>query len=218
MQKIELITQDAVKLSALYWPGSTERAVILLHMMPATKESWIPLADKIALLGITVLAPDFRGHGKSEGGNYQDFTDQQHQQYYADLQTAVAYLQNQNLRIEISMAGASIGANETIKYMANHPEIKRGVAISAGTDYYGVRAIDDIQNLSSDQHLLLVAAEDDVRKNGLKATDMQKELAAVSSAQTQTLVYETGGHGTDIWQQHPELIDEIIQHLNLEQH
>lgn len=214
MDKVTITTQDKVEIAGLFWNAGSKQSVLLLHMMPATKESWLPLAEKLSRLEVNVLAIDFRGHGESSGGDYHIFSPEEHQAYIQDVEAAVEFLRQQNPESSIVMGGASIGANMTIKYMANHSEVARGVALSAGVDYYGVRAIDDIAKLSPEQRLFLVSAKDDDRVEN--SDSMIIRLKAASTANTEELYYETGGHGTRMWEDHPELIDKIISFLFLE--
>lgn len=213
MEKITITTEDGVNLSALFWNNEAFVSVLLLHMMPAIKESWVPLGDQLSAKGFNVLAIDLRGHGESGGGNYQDFTDEQHQEYYQDVKAAVAFLKNQFSHTEIILGGASIGANLVVKYMAEQQEVTKGFALSAGLDYYGIRAIDDIKNLAEDQQILLVAAKDDVRKGGNDCGSMAEQLFDAAEGVKEKIIYDTGGHGTDIWQTHPDLQDKIIKFI-----
>ena len=41
--------------------------LVLLHMMPATKESWDTFAKKMQREGYASVAIDLRGHGESDG-------------------------------------------------------------------------------------------------------------------------------------------------------
>lgn len=214
MQKINIKTEDNIELSALLWNRGAFASVLLMHMMPATKESWVPLADKLANSGFNVLAIDFRGHGESTGGDYKTFTAEQHQEYYEDLEASIKYLKDFFPHTEIYLGGASIGANMTIKYMAKHHSIAKGFALSAGLDYYGVRAIDDIKNLNEDQKILLVGSRDDSRQSGSNCGEMAEQLYDEGEGVKEKIVYDTGGHGTDMWEEHPGLIDELIKFIS----
>lgn len=213
MQKIAITTEDNIELSALFWDRQALVSVLLLHMMPATKESWIPLAGKLANLGMNVLAIDLRGHGESDGGSYEDFTPEQHYGYFKDQVAAVKFLKDFFPHYEMYMGGASIGANMTIKFMAQHGEVKKGFALSAGLDYYGVRAIDDVPKLRAEQKILLVGSRDDTRKSGSDCGAMAEQLYDAAGGQKDKIIYENGGHGTDMWTAHPELIETIIKFL-----
>jgi len=213
MEKITLTTSDNITLSALLWNEQAFVSVLLLHAMPAKKESWLDLADRLAKTGYNVLAIDLRGHGESQGGDYKEFSDKDHKQYSIDTQTAVEYLQKTFPHTEIYLGGASIGGNTIIKYMAQHPEAPKGFALSAGLDYYGVRAIDDIKNLDSAQQILLVGSYDDGRKSGLNCGEQAEQLYDAAEGVKEKIIFDTGGHGTDMFMEHPELIDSIVDFL-----
>lgn len=66
--EVSFTTSDgAVIYGDLY--GEGKRAVILAHGAAFDKESWAPLARHLAEQGFRVLAIDFRGYGKSRGGD-----------------------------------------------------------------------------------------------------------------------------------------------------
>lgn len=213
MEKISLITEDNIRLSGLLWNAQSRFSVLLLHMMPATKESWTDLANRLFHRGFNVLAIDFRGHGNSDGGSYKSFTDEQHQQYILDTQAAIEWLREKYPKTTVDLAGASIGANIAIQYMADHVEIAKGVALSAGMNYHGVHAGELVENLHVDQEVLYVASHDDMRSGGSDCGVMAEQLAQKTAARSKTIIYDSGGHGTDMWLNHPELLDKIVSFL-----
>ncbi len=213
MEKVTLTTSDHIELSALLWNEQAFFSVLLLHAMPAKKESWLDLADRLAKTGYNVLAVDLRGHGESGDNNYQEFTDEQHQQYYIDTITAVEYLQKTFPHTEIYLGGASIGGNIIIQYMAKHPDVPKGFALSAGLDYSGVKAIEDITKLDPGQQILLVGSYDDGRSSGLDCGQQAEQLYEAAEGVKEKIVYDTGGHGTDMFVEHPDLIDNIVDFL-----
>lgn len=213
MEKIHLTTEDGIDLSGLLWNQEAFVSVFLIHMMPAAKESWVPLADYLANKGLNVLAIDLRGHGESGGGDYREFQPEQHYGYFKDQAAGIAYLKERYSHTELFLGGASIGANMTIKYMAEHQDVPKGFALSAGLDYYGVRAIDDIKNLNEAQKILLVGARDDEQSSGSDCGAMAEELFRVAEGVREKIIFDTGGHGTDMWQAHPELIEDITKFL-----
>ena len=76
-----LNTSDNKKIAAnLYKVENPKGWLILVHIMPATKESWKDFANEAQKIGYESLAIDLRGHGESEGGpdGYQKFSDVEH--------------------------------------------------------------------------------------------------------------------------------------------
>lgn len=209
---------DNIIIAGNYWRGTNAKAIILLHMMPATKESFHEFAEKIHDRGWSVLAIDLRGHGKSTQkivGNgiipidYREFTDRQHQDSIRDVFGARDWLVQQGIPAAgISIGGASIGANLAIKYMGENPECDFGFALSAGLNYRGIKTLATVEALSPKQHIYFVAAKDD--DNVPHAIEYAEDLYDAASASKRLRIYEIGGHGTDIFATHPALMDEII--------
>lgn len=79
-REIVLHSRDGVPIAGIHYdvplPSS---GIVLLHMMPAVKESYAAFARELRDAGIGVVAIDLRGHGQSQGGpeGYKAFTDQQ---------------------------------------------------------------------------------------------------------------------------------------------
>jgi alpha/beta superfamily hydrolase len=182
-------------------------------MMPATKESWQELGDRLAEKGINVLAIDLRGHGESGGGDYRQFQPEQHYGYFKDQEAAIGYLQSKFPHTELCLGGASIGANMTIKYMAEHHDVPKGFALSPGLDYYGVRAVDDVKKLDLSQKLLIVGSHDDLGQDGDNRGQQAQQLYELTVGRKDKVIYDSGGHGTTLFSPHPELYDKITEFL-----
>lgn len=222
MEKITLTTLDTVALSGLYYyPGKLEGApkcaVICLHMMPAAKESWIPLAELLSVQGFGVLAIDLRGHGKSTGGpdGYKSFTDAEHGASREDVEAAIAYVKDQGFN-EITIVGASIGANLALVALAEHEEIKTAVLLSPGLNYYGIETLSIVERMDlehiSNKRILFATSEDDERKSGNNAAMTQQlYLTLPDTMQKKIIVYHVAGHGTDMFgKEKPDLLQEIV--------
>lgn len=215
MQKKELITPDGLKLAALVWNRNKAFAsVILMHMMPAEKESWIPFAEQLSDNGYNVVAFDFRGHGESEGGSWEDFMAEQHQEYAIDLEAAVSYVKENFPDTKIYLAGASIGANIAIKYLAEHHEITKAVTLSAGLNYEGINAEELIKETEPSQDILLVASADDMRKSGFSSSRQVEILYEAANCKKEKIIFQTGGHGTALLTAQPELSKTILDFFN----
>lgn len=218
MEEILLTTKDGVQLYADYYKGSKSDTpgVILLHMMPATKESWTNFALKLQLVGFQVLAIDFRGHGKStikdgETIDYKNFNDQEHRQKIHDIEEATRFLINKNNPAPkmLFFVGASIGANLSLQYMAEHTRIKGGVLLSPGLNYRGVETTLWAKKIADDQSIFLIASENDDDYSA----DTSKKLMDILNCKKQIKILQNAGHGTNIFESHPEIMDETINWL-----
>jgi alpha-beta hydrolase superfamily lysophospholipase len=101
-EKIFLTTEDKVKIAANFYPCEKESsiAVVCLHMMPATKESWDSFAIHLQRCGLCSLAIDERGHGESTIQqiktqkrvlDYRDFSDTEHQKKFLILKPVLVF-------------------------------------------------------------------------------------------------------------------------------
>ncbi|OIO32461.1 MAG: hypothetical protein COZ49_03340 [Candidatus Yonathbacteria bacterium CG_4_10_14_3_um_filter_47_65] len=208
------------KIVGNYLPGTNDRAVILLHMMPATKESWNEFASKLNEAGYHVLAIDLWGHGESneykiddvgqvQYVDYRNFTDEQHQKSIADVEGARQFLVGKGISPEnIIIGGASIGANLALQYLSMYPEAPAAFLLSPGLDYRGIKTDAFMPLIGDNQKVLLVAAEDDAYSFTTVGT-----LKIIGDVAKTVETYNKGGHATDLFNSHPELMDDIIMWL-----
>ena len=102
-KKIFLTTKDSVNIAAdLYEVDKPRSWLILIHMMPATKDSWQNLAEQFQNEGYESMAIDLRGHGSSDDGpeGYINFTDEDHQKSIFDLEAKGKPVSGYNLCID----------------------------------------------------------------------------------------------------------------------
>ncbi len=201
-------TSDGVKIAYDYYsaPRATDHELqatgylVLIHMMPETKESWKEFAKAAAKDGFSSIAIDLRGHGQSQSGpnGYEAFADEEHQQSMKDIEAAIEFLKTQGATPEnITLIGASIGANLCLWFLAEHPEFRKAVLLSAGESYRGIHLAPLLPKLRSDQKILMLASEDDVRTGGSNA-DANRKLAQMIPAgvEKKLVIFPVGGHGT----------------------
>lgn len=99
-REVSFATADGGRVFAnLYDRG--DRAVVLAHGAVFDKESWQPFAQVLADNGLTVLAIDFRGYGKSVAGS-------QTKALKEDILAAIRYLREAGSQT-VSVLGASMG-------------------------------------------------------------------------------------------------------------
>ncbi len=222
-------TSDGIEIVGDYYAsgpstssGPNGKFAILLHMMPATKESWKPFAAKLVAKGYDVLAIDERGHGESTMGgtlDYKKFGEAEQQAKILDVEAAFEFLKGNPstssgprgaTEKNTVLVGASIGANLTIQFLTMHPGVAVGVALSPGLNYRGVTTDDKITKLHSGQKIVLVASDDDDRDSAASC----RELHRLNEVQT-VLIEKNGlGHGTTMFERDPKLMDEMINYLS----
>ncbi len=215
MEKIFLTAKDGVKIAAnLYSVKPTRGWLVLTHMMPATKESYQDLAKRFQNLGYECLAIDLRGHGESDKGpdGFMKFSDSEHQKSILDLEAAVDYLiENRGASVvRISFIGASIGANLSLQYISEHSEFKTAILLSPGLNYKGIKTEQMVEKLKDGQKVFFVSSRDDVSN-----ADQNQVLYDLTpdGIINNIKIYETAGHGTDILENEPKLINLIIDFI-----
>lgn len=98
--EVSFPTADGGEIHALLW-GDGDHGVLLAHGKVFDKESWSPLAPRLAGAGYTVLAIDFRGYGQSRAGTEGG-------KLYLDVIAGISHLESIGAN-RISVVGASMG-------------------------------------------------------------------------------------------------------------
>ncbi len=215
MKPIKLKTKDGVEIAGDFYPVERDDApaVVLTHMMPSNKESWRALVAKLNGTGFRCLAIDLRGHGESEGGpdGYKTFSDEDHQASINDIESAVGFFLSAGVSPEkISLVGASIGANLSLIFQSEHPEIKASVPISPGLSYYGLDTEPAAKNIRENQSVFLSAGGEN---DAYSSETAQKLFNLLKAKNKKIRIFQNAGHGTGIFSEEPELMDEIVSWL-----
>lgn len=210
VEHIVLTTSDGVRLAAHWYPVWEVRAwVLLLHMMPAAKESYARLAAALAEQGIASLAFDQRGHGESTGGpkGHEAFTDAQHQAKRLDVDAAIAYLHERGMALDrLVIVGASIGANLALQYLAEHPEVPAVALLSPGLDYCGILSESLAARVAPHQRVLLAAGGSD----DAYSTETITELARILGERATIRTFTRAGHGTTMLEREPSFLNDVV--------
>lgn len=202
-ERINLKTDDGIIIAGDYRAvaGQTALAVILLHMMPATKESWENFAEKLKENGFQSLAIDLRGHGES-GGN------KNYQASIKDIEAAVDFFIHKGLTFgEIFLAGASIGANLALQFQSEHPEIRATILLSPGLDYRGLETEPMAKRIIPAQSVFFATGGENDRYS---TETSQKLFNMLKSKNKKLKILKNAGHGTEIFDGCQSLMGEII--------
>jgi alpha-beta hydrolase superfamily lysophospholipase len=217
-ENVSFVTEDGVKIVGSYFEGVGERGALLLHMMPADRSSWHAFAERLQAEGFDVLAIDLRGHGESvrtrEGQtlDFRDFSGEETADAIHDVEAALRFLEKKGIPLEsIAICGASIGANLGIQAAADAPSIPALLLLSPGISYHGIESLPDAARLLNTQSVCIIAAKDDPNNKNVEAE--AKEIFDALETEKQIKILDAGGHGTDMFEAHPELVDEAAAWL-----
>ena len=209
---VKLKTKDGVEIAGDYYGASgSDIGVLMLHMMPANRKSYSAFAEKIQEAGWQGLVIDLRGHGESQGGpaGYQLFKDEGHQKSILDVEAGAEFLKSKGVK-KIFLIGASIGANLSLQYLAEHAEAKAAILLSPGLNYRGVKTDELAKKVYHTKAVYLTAAQDD----DYSYETVQGLYDLLPKEVTRELkLFDSGGHGTKLLETHSELMEEIIKWL-----
>lgn len=206
MEKVSFLTSDNVLILGNYWGSDSDKAILLLHMMPATKESWNSIAPDLNEKGYKVLAIDLRGHGESnkkgyEILDYRKFSNEEHAKSIEDVKAAIEFLKQRGAK-EFGIIGASIGANLALVYGADEKEVKIAVLLSPGLDYRGIKT--ELPAEKFDRPLLIIASEED------SYSAQSSRILDQKAKNSELKILQNRGHGTNMFSE-PGLKEEILE-------
>lgn len=130
--------RDGLKIAYRIWGSEddAQKIIVILHGLGGQSEFFVLLADHVVDLKIVVYAPDYRGHGLSEGkrGDIKDFNS-----YLDDTNEFLELIKKMHPNKPIFIAGESMGGCVAVNYQAKYPEdglilfapaVKQGVHFS----------------------------------------------------------------------------------------
>jgi dienelactone hydrolase len=230
---VDLKAADGTILKASYFAAAKPGpGVLLLHQSNRTRDSWDGVARQLAAAGIHTLTLDMRGFGESGGTPNTQLTDTERPKVRAmrpgDVDTALQYLDAQPgvKRDIIGVGGAGeFGVGRSVEVARLHSaEVKSLVLLSGETLQDGLQFLRQASQLPG----LFVVADDDeypptrdaMEWLYINSSSPGKKFVHYSAAQDAPWIwYETsdaskvpanGGHGTDMFNPHPELPGIIV--------
>ena len=109
---------DGLKLYGKYIKNDTSNNwVILVHGYTADAKSMLSLADEYYKKGFSILAPDQRAHGQSEG-SYTSFGIKEKE----DMKARISWIKDMDKDAKIIVHGESMGAATTMFLAADNPD------------------------------------------------------------------------------------------------
>lgn len=215
VKEVTYLTSDGVVILADWYvrPDPQAPVAILLHMLGSDRSSWHGLATKLNQAGFAVLAPDWRGHGRStkKGAEVLDYRRFELEDFLAmdlDVHGAFSFLDKQDInREDIHVIGASIGANGALIIGAEIPIIKSVVLLSPAEDYRDIKTIPAAEVYKGRPALIIASSEDEPSYSG------SQKLAQIIGSPAEFLGQSGAGHGTQMLLSKPELMDEILQFI-----
>ena len=203
-ERVIFTSDDGVSLVGSYYKPSiginnSTPSVILLHMLGSDRGTWNNFAQKLSQNGYAVLSVDLRGHGESikqanSTISYQSFMPRNFKNMTLDVKAAKKYLieeRNANPN-QISIIGASVGANLALNYAASDQSIKSVILLSPGLNYRGISTLDAIMKYKNPTYI--VATE----KDSESAKDSKILCEKITCAENLRIFEKTNDHGTDM--------------------
>ncbi len=222
---VDLKAPDGVVLRASYFaPDKPGPGVLLIHQGNRDRSAWSDLAARLAAAGIHVLTFDRRGFGDSGGVPHEKWTSEERSEARkarpGDVDAAWQFLVSQpgvaGDVIGVGGAGAD-GVGNSVSAARRHPgEVKSLVLLSGQTDLAGRQFLQSASQLP----VLFGVANDDEYP---PTQDVMEWTYSISAGPGRKFVHYggtrppwlgfedregipvTGGHGTDMFQGHPEL-------------
>ncbi len=183
---ITLTTEDNVSIAASYYDSSSNKGLLFVHMLGRDRHTFDEYAE-ILYTDYKIVSLDLRGHGESEG-DYVLFTDEDFNNMIYDVEAAAAYLESKGVaESNISVVGASIGANIAVKYAEAHPTDKL-VIISPGLRLRGI----DLSRTSYNGDMLVLVGNYDAYSS-ISVDDFESLWP-----NARFMRYDASGHGTDL--------------------
>lgn len=120
------VAVDGMAHHVLEWPGDASKTVLWLHGYLDQAQSFARVIARVGAHGYRVLAPDFRGHGRSSWaprGSYYHFPD-----YVADVDALVDHFALDAL----SVVAHSMGGSVATRWVGARPERCKKLALLEG--------------------------------------------------------------------------------------
>lgn len=201
--KITLITDDNLNITARYYESDSDKGIILLHMLGKNSNSFQNIAPKL-INDYKIIAIDLRGHGTSDK-DFSQMSDREFREAILDLKAAAQFLHDQEIS-SLNIMGASIGANLALKYASTN-NVDKLVLISPASAYKSI----DIAAIHYTKSLLVQVAYYDAF-SAISVDDLEGnwDIAQVKR-------YNDAAHGTDLYENIPQALKDALMYLDVKE-
>ncbi len=214
-QELTLATSDGVQLGATLYPveAPSPPSLVLVPMQGSDGSVWQAFAARAQRAGFMCIALDLRGSGRSVTRNGQrivqrSFDTEAWLAAVNDIEAArSALLDHGASPRDIVVMGAGLGANLTLRYALNHPEIPAIVLLSPGLDYQGVTTETQIEAFGNRPILLMTSVGD------AYASSSCTELKRAASGLCELRQYPGAAQGTAILDNSEDALQQVFAWL-----
>jgi len=188
--------------------ADSTKGVVLVHMEGRSAKDYRFLSERLNRSGFHTVALDLRGHGLNvpEGEAPPSLAEDDWWAALGEVEAAVAWLREQGVT-DVSLLGASVGANLATHVAARDPDVRNLVLLSPGMKVKGVTVADAVQAYG-DRPLLIAVSEED-----RYAAKSALVLDADAKGDHHLEVYRSAGHGTVMLNKAPGLEPLILSWL-----
>lgn len=224
IRRIRIVTEDSLRMYGWFHPSTesdTAALYVLLPMMGHTHESYTQFMKALAgnyqndstagsSIEPHILRLDLRGHGESTSldgktVDYRSMSVEEFAKIPSDIATFITVFKDGLPVEQITVIGASIGANAAIMVAEQLPDVSGVVMLSPGEDYRGL--IPDSSLRRFEGRVLIVASTGD------EYSAKSSENLAKLCKDCQLRFFEGRNHGTDIINDDPAAMEELLRWL-----
>ena len=180
-------------------------------MCITTRKSWEPVARQLAGVGINAMTIDNRGFGESGGPRFDqsspEVVRQLNEKWPADFEAALSWLAGQSGvdKTRLGLGGGSCGVDNAVQLASHHPEVRSLALLAGGTTSAGITYLTRNPWLP----IFGAAAADDIYDRQFPQV-MQWFVDVTGNPRNRFVGYPDGGHGTEIFGPHPDLVKQIV--------
>jgi pimeloyl-ACP methyl ester carboxylesterase len=213
-QEISVQTPDGWMLRGTYYPGHAGSPLILLmHKLGSNRSEFIGLAKTLNARGYNVASWDARGHGESTLHNgqrvtFESFSDKDFENMTIDIASVLKYLREKGIgKEEVGLVGASIQSSTGLLYASKHPDVKALVLLSPGLSYHNIDTARPMKEYGARPVFMAASTEDEASYESVR------RLEQIAAGPKKIVILTGAGHGAQMFQKDPKLIEQITEWL-----